>query len=369
MLWNKRKPSESVWTAVAAPDRSGLRAADPDRALDALGRLLESYGRFAFDTELTVAALREQCAAWAQRIVLGEPRRETAEAAPEAAAPERVVRDWHGLYRFFDDRRKAEGEYVVRSLGELRHAVYSLARSLGSSAAQDQSSDAEVERRLDVLARALGQPDMMQVRDAAGAVIQTTRAAFAQRREREARHVVELGQQVQKLRQELSDDCKNAGTDELTGLFSRVAYEQHQDQLATIGLLLEEPPWLVLIELDDDKGKGRRGSENDRLHEVSKCASRTFLRKQDFLARSGSTELAALLVEMTEPQLATALDRLLDGVRKLSPESRRGSSLTVSIGAARLRPDDEAQSWRARAEVALRRVKQAGGDDREIKGR
>jgi hypothetical protein len=42
MLWNRRKNSTTSEIAVASPDRSGVRVADVDRALDAVGTLLQT---------------------------------------------------------------------------------------------------------------------------------------------------------------------------------------------------------------------------------------------------------------------------------------------------------------------------------------
>src|SRR3954464_13206736 len=107
MLWNRRKPAESSRSDIAAADSSGIRTADADRALDAVGLLLKAYGRFAFDTEQAAVNIRQQCEHWAQRIVLGEGRRQS-----EAEGGGGVLRDWPGLQRFFDDQRRQENEYV-----------------------------------------------------------------------------------------------------------------------------------------------------------------------------------------------------------------------------------------------------------------
>src|SRR5690349_21294786 len=96
LLWNKRKPTESSRSDIAAADSSGVRSADPDRALDAVGTLVKAYGRFAFDTEQAAVNVRQQCEDWAQRIVLGEVRRPN-----EAEGSGGVLRDWPGLQRFF----------------------------------------------------------------------------------------------------------------------------------------------------------------------------------------------------------------------------------------------------------------------------
>ncbi|MEO8181184.1 MAG: GGDEF domain-containing protein [Deltaproteobacteria bacterium] len=359
MLWSKRKTTDPFRSAVATADSSGVRAADPDRALDALGTLLKAYGRFAFDTEQAAISIREQCEHWAQRIVLGEPRRQN---DTEGSS---LLRDWPGLHRFFEDHRRAESEYVTRTLGGLRGTVLALARCLGGSAGEDRESDARVERGLESLSRSLARGDMPGVSQAADIVIETARESMSQRRSREARHVADLGERLRDLREDLSVGLKNAVVDEVTGLLGPAAYEQQLDQLCALGMLLEQRPWLAVIEVG--KSGSRSAAVDDAaLREVSKVVSRTFLRKEDFLARSGAKEFAVLLADMTEEQLVAAFDRLLAGMHKLAEGRRRGDAPTVSIGLACSRLDEEAASWRQRADLALARAKEDGGDRYQI---
>jgi diguanylate cyclase (GGDEF)-like protein len=361
MLWNKRKPSDPSRAGVAAPDAaaetSAVRSADPDRALDAVGSLLKAYGRFAFDTEQAAASVREQCEHWAQRIVLGEGRRQQNTQDDDGTS---LLRDWHGLHHFFDAQRKQETEYVTRSLGGLRSTVLALARCLGGGAGEDQESDAQVERGLQALARAVAQGDVVGVSKAASAVIESARGSMQQRRTREARHTAELGERLRALQDDLSVGLKNAVLDEVTGLLGPAAYEQQLDQLSALGMLLEQRPWLAVIEIGKS-GSSRPTVDDAALREVSKVVSRTFLRKEDFIARSGAKEFAVMIADMTEEQLAAAFDRLLLGIQKLAEGRRRGDAPTVAIGLARARSNEEATSWRSRAELALDRAKQDGG--------
>ncbi|HVZ32453.1 MAG TPA: hypothetical protein VG963_08505, partial [Polyangiaceae bacterium] len=209
MLWNKSK------LQVASPSRSGMRVSEADRALDALGTLLKTYGRFAFDTERAASLLREQCEHWAQRIVLGEASRGDAPSAEPGAS---LVRDWHGVQAFFTEQRRSEGEYVARSLGGLRNTVLALARCLSSSIGEDRSADARVESSLAGLARAIAGGDTAAITRNASAVIEAARDSIAKRRSREARHVQKLGEQLRELQSELAQGLKNTVTDPATGL-------------------------------------------------------------------------------------------------------------------------------------------------------
>lgn len=356
MLWNKRKQSEPPRDS---PDQSGCRVADADRALDAVGTLLKTYGRFAFDTDERAATIREQCELWAHRIVLGDAKPKDGKATSAG----HILRDWHGLHTFFDRQRKEESEYVSRSFGGLRRAVLALARSLGGTVGEAQESDARVAREIDALSRALSRGDVSEITSAASSVIDTTRSAMSRRREREARHVAELDQQLRELRETLAEENKAAIIDELTGLFDAGAYQHQLEQLSAIGPFLEHRPWLALISIDGGAGSESKSRDgDDAVLEVSKCVSRAFLRKQDFVARSGSQEFAVLLVDMSERELAAALERMLDAMRKPPRGLRRTKPPTVSIGLSRLRPGEEAANWRARSDAALRRARQNGGD-------
>jgi diguanylate cyclase (GGDEF)-like protein len=297
--------------------------------------------------------VREQCERWAQRIALGEPRQPDEERGGGAAP----LRDWAGLHRFFDEQRRHESEFVGRSLSGLRGTVLAMARFLGGGAGEDRDSDAHVELCLQALSRALGTGDMPGVSRAAAVVIDSAREAMGRRRSREARQVAELSERLRELREDLAEGLKNAVVDATTGLLGRAAYEQQLEQLCALGALLEQRPWLAVVEIRPGRGTSL---DDASLCEVSKVVTRTFLRKQDFVARSGSRELAILIADMTEEQLAAALERLLAGVRKLSDAHRYAPS--VAIGVACCRASDEVESWRARADLALARAKEDGGD-------
>lgn len=365
MLWTRRKIIVSPPTPGGAPDTSGYRPSEPSRALDALGTVLSIYSKFAFDTERSAAEIRQECAQWAQRILLGEPRPARGDAAGATEdAPPPVARDWHGLERFFTGLREQESAFVVRSIAGLRKVVLELARSLAASAGEDQESDAAVEERLSALSGALQSGELARVSRAAAAVIETTRGAMARRRAREAGHIQSLGKELRRLQDELGADTTAAGTDAVTGLYSRAAYEQQLEQLAAIGTLLDPRPWLIVIapELPRRPGASAAKLSDDKLREASKCVNRTFLRRLDFVARTGQSEFSVLLADMTREQVSSAAERLLGAARELGRGARRNDALSFSIGMAQLRPSEDVERWRARAEVALGRSRQDGGD-------
>jgi diguanylate cyclase (GGDEF)-like protein len=379
MLWNRNKPTEPSRPAVNPGNASGYRVAEPDRALTAIGTLLTLYGRFAFDAVEAASSLRERCDEWAQRLMLGEGRRPgAADAATgggaEGAPAASVSRDFRGVERFFEEVRKGEAAFVHEQLGGLRRTVLALARTLGNGVGEDRDADAQLEQQLSGLSQAVEQGDIRLIARTATSVIETSRTFMAQRRQRETRHVQKLDQELRTLRDKLSTGYDKASSDELTGLFGRTQDEQQLDQLSAIGALLEEPPWLLLIDVaagkretpkrDDGKADGakRRPVPDATLREVSHCISRTFLRRHDFAARSGAHELAVLVVDMTQAEVVAATERLLGVVHNAGRSLGKSETPTVSIGLARLRPNDDPERWEARARVGVERAIQDGRD-------
>ena len=389
MLWNKRKPTDPA-RVVATADRSGYRVAEPDRALSAIGSLLESFGRFAFDTELAAGLVREQCEHWARRITLGEPANASRGAATEstmargvegstddppeattagAAEPApAVARDWRGLERFFAEQRKREGQYVERGMGALRRTVLSLGRALSLGMGEDRESDGVVEERLGALERALEHGDISLITRAANGTIEATRAALSKRREREARQATKLDKELRELRDALGGDAQRGAVDELTGLYSRGAYEQQLEQLCALGGLIEQPPWLVVIEVSAGKADaGRRANERRQVPDATLRAaghsvSRTFLRRHDFAARSGASELSVFVVDMKQAEVCAAIERLTVDLYNCGRSLARGEVPSVTIGVARLRANDDVDRWRTRADLALARAREDGGE-------
>jgi diguanylate cyclase (GGDEF)-like protein len=403
MLWNKRKATdpmrgtpaepkvmradaEASSAALARAPGSGSRADTPayrvpeaDRALTAVGTLLTLYGRHAFDTEHAATTIREHCEEWAQRIVLGVLQRgDAAEPTSSASQSLSAGRDWRGLERFFEQQRQREGEFVLKSLSGLRNTVLSLARSLGGSIGEDREADVMVEERLSVLSKAIDQGDVVGITRAATSVIEASRACMAQRRQRETKHSQKLDKELRSLRDSVADDGKS--NDELTGLFGRGPYEQQLDQLTAIGMLLEQPPWLCVVDVGAGKRdpnkreapkadpKKRRPVPDRTLREVSHCISRTFLRRQDFAARTGQNELCVLLVDMTRDEMAAAIERLLETVYSRSRDLPNNEVPVLNIGVVRLRANEDAERWRARADVGVERAREDGSDTYTIDG-
>lgn len=362
-LW--RRKEERANAEAALPILSSVDAYstnEADKALDTLAELFRIYGKFAFDTDLFEADdTKSGCEDWAKRLLVG--------GNPEDVVDGVFKRDYPGARRFLMDRRTSEAEYVTRSLGNLRQAIRSFARCLTSAVEDERKSDGEVTERLEQLGAALNQRDTDQVRTAALSVVSTVRRAVAQRRNREQAQIRELSSRLSELRDELTQAKEQASLDSLTELFNRASFDEHLGRVSDVGVLLSQRPWLLLLDIDHFK------SINDThghpagdavIKSVADTLSRTFLRKQDFVARVGGEEFAVVLVDTDEDGVRMLVERALQSIRRqVVSYGGKELSITISVGAAELQAGEMPATWYERADKALYMVKEGGRDDAE----
>jgi diguanylate cyclase len=369
MLWNKKRaPAESAPGPGAASQRPNDSPDTSSKALDVLTTLLRLYGQYCFDTDTIDASVAQaDCNAWATRISLADGRPSVEggiERAPQPAPG--PFRDWAGLVGFVQERRRSESEYVVRSLRSFREAILCFAECLGQTLGDERASDARIEQQLGTLSTALEARDPRRIGAEAQRVVEAVRRAIANRRQRELEQTGLLGARLQDLREELAEARKKADVDALTQLSNRAAFDQHVRHLASLGGLLGEAPCLILADLDHFKtinDNYGHPAGDEVLRQVSRCLSRTFLRKQDFVCRYGGEEFAAVLIDTTLSQAQILSERLLENVRGLMIQhAEHEIRPTASLGLAALGPGENASDWLARADAALYRAKHAGRD-------
>src|SRR5262249_14471485 len=159
---------------------------------------------------------------------------------------------------------------------------------------------------------------------------------------------------------------ERATMDALTRLYNRAAFDEHVTRISDLGLLLGTPPSLLMIDVDHFKRLNDTNGHpagDEALRRVSECLLRNFLRKEDFVARSGGEEFAVVLMDASLTDVRTLAERLRKNVRAMNIEHRGTSfSVTVSVGVASLVPGETATAWIDRADKALYAAKGAGRD-------
>jgi diguanylate cyclase (GGDEF)-like protein/PAS domain S-box-containing protein len=153
-----------------------------------------------------------------------------------------------------------------------------------------------------------------------------------------------------------------AVTDTLTGVWNR----RHGTELLSADLSARRPGHalsLLMLDIDHFKAINDTFGHQAGDHVLIEVASRLrrSLRGNDMVARWGGEEFVVLLRDCALPDAL----RLAEDIRAAIAEVPFGTlgSLTVSVGAAEVRADEDLTSWLGRADQALYRAKRAGRNE------
>lgn len=189
---------------------------------------------------------------------------------------------------------------------------------------------------------------------------------YALERQNRRRYLLNLqeSQLLKELQQAHANLILLSQTDELTGLANRRAMDEYLKQVWTSTQSEPQAVSLLLIEVDQLRPGGLladRAAADQCLKAVAQVLGSS-VRPKDLMVRFDAQSFAAILPDVENVEAMVAADRLLDMVRRLSPE---GEQVTVSIGVATAVPVDPHSSpdaLVARAQRALGRATVAGRD-------
>ncbi len=162
-----------------------------------------------------------------------------------------------------------------------------------------------------------------------------------------------VGNLVAKLRQQ-------AGTDVLTGLANRRSWEATLERELARAFRQHVPVAVAIIDLDAFKALNDRAGHQagDRVLKEVSAAWGDVIREEDMLARPGGDEFGLVLPNCPQHEALRILDRL----RKRTPD------LTFSAGLASWDGSETASALLERADIALYRAKNRGGNDTVVAG-
>jgi diguanylate cyclase (GGDEF)-like protein len=366
MLW-RRKQGKDEAAADAEPAAASTSGRSPeaelDRALDAVGALLRTFGKLAFDMpEQTAKDTCESCEQWAQHLIV----RATHPAERGGESRGSAERDWSGAVRFFTDTRRAENHYLQQTLHDFRLAIWEFVTSLHHALLGDAESDAHVRQHLLRLRDAAENPSTDALKREAISVAGAIAQVLEERQQRQRSQATELGARVAALARELEEARRESAIDALTGLYNRRAFDEQAARAATLYSIVEQPLSIVLFDIDHFKNVNDTYGHpvgDEVLRRVSRCLVGTFLRRDDFLARYGGEEMAVVLRDTRIVDAQTVTERMLKAVRGLAFEhAGKSFGVTVSAGVAQFQPGETQLQWIARADRALYAAKAAGRD-------
>ncbi len=177
--------------------------------------------------------------------------------------------------------------------------------------------------------------------------------------EREAKR-----QEAEQLSREL---MKLAVTDSLTGLANRRGIFEQAERMRAAAAQLRERMVVLMLDLDKFKRvndlRGHRVGDNV-LTEMARAVE-SQLRRHDVAGRIGGDEILILLPETDTEGGRVLAERIRDSIASAGSPTA-GDAVTCSIGLAAADPADSVAEIVHRADEALYRAKQAGGNCVEV---
>lgn len=364
---SEKTSAPPVVTPVEPPDDKTAPSRETGIVLDALGSILQYYGKLAFDTDLRSGDdARRLVHGWMLHATMGAPRPDHADDRPSAGV---FYRDWKSLVQFFGETRRDENKYVVRALDDMRSVVWSFVAAMHQVVIEGHEESRIAGDHLGRMRIAVESNSTDLIKREALAVVSVMEQLMEHRKERQKAQFAVLADKLKGLGRELEDARRESVLDPLTGLANRKAFDEYVTRSIELHSLLAQPASIMMIDVDNFK------RINDTfghpagdlvLRQISNVLARTFLRRVDFVCRYGGDEFAVVLQETkveSAQLLAERLRRQMHELRPIEvPEVAEPPQLTLSIGVAELLVGDDAVAWITRADSALYLSKRAGRD-------
>jgi len=366
-------PAESVEEKSSDSKETGI-------VLDALGSLLQQYGKYAFDTDSRSAdEIRRLVHAWMLHATMGAPRPDQVDDRPSAGV---FYRDWKGLSHFVTETRRDESKYVVRALDDMRSVVWAFVAAIHQVVVEEHEESRIAGDHLGRMKVAVASNSTDLIKREALAVVSVMEQLMEHRKERQRQQFAVLADKLKHLGRELEDARRESTLDPLTGLANRKAFDEYITRSIELHSLLGQPATLMMIDVDNFKAINDaygHPAGDLALRQVANVLSKTFLRRVDFVCRYGGDEFAVILQETKLGNAQLLAERLRRQVQEMRPlegiaqggdaaapdgEEERSElpQLTLSIGVAELIVGDDAVAWVKRADGALYQSKRSGRD-------
>lgn len=349
--------TSAVPPAVLAPSDAG--AALPE-ALDALGRVLEAYQEWGFDTaERSAATMGKLCGRFRDHLLEGRPLNDDAHQA--VVPPE--ARRYAAIAEFLWQQRRDEKLFVEAALADLRDALWACVNRVQAAVAADVKAEAATGVQVQRVQQAITKMETGSVKQEVLQAISNMEEIAKERRSLQTTQYGALAARIDQLGSQLEALKKENETDVLTGLGNRKRFESALVRATQTSLLGRQPLTLVMLDMDGLKGINDgfgHPAGDEAIKAFADCLSRVFLRNTDILCRLGGDEFAAILPNTEARVVARMADRLITQVAEtsltLAPRARMGASM----GYSGLQPGESPEQWVARTDAALYRAKAAG---------
>lgn len=332
-----------------------------DGALDTLSSVIRVMGdeSFQLDQDFDPSTFRDLCKEFSCHVENG-----AAVSSFDIDVSSDGRREWAHVRRFFADRRRAESKFVNERLNDYRGVVEDLVGGLRSIAERDQATESDVIDSLNCIKDAIGTGALPQIKQALSQTVEKVNATFAEQKRQYEKQLAELNDRMSNLRQDLVAAREEMKRDALTDTYNRGAFDMAIEQSLNLHFLLNQPVTLVLIDLDNFKGINDtygHAAGDEVLRSVGECLERSFIRKNDIVARYGGDEFAVILNDTSAANATQVVERFLKTIEDISvPYAPDDTRITCSAGYTEIHESDSIEALIQRADRGLYKAKHAG---------
>ncbi len=177
------------------------------------------------------------------------------------------------------------------------------------------------------------------------------------------RQLSQMEQETQELQVMLMENREKLLYDALTGVYSRMAYDERIAQELARWNRYGTPFSYVILDIDHFKRINDTYGHNagDKALKIVAQLMLQYLRQSDYVFRIGGEEFVLLLTNTPAASADTMTQKLRDGIAGSSFHFKgEPVSLTLSAGITETRPNDDFESIYERADQALYKAKHSG---------
>jgi len=187
--------------------------------------------------------------------------------------------------------------------------------------------------------------------------------ATEERNEKLAQQISQMEQETQELQIMLQENRTKLMYDALTGVYSRIAYDERILQEISRWNRYQNPFSYVILDIDHFKRINDTYGHNagDKALKIVAQLMQSYVRQSDYVFRIGGEEFVLLLSSTDVDSAATMVEKLRRGIAESSFHFKgEPVTLTLSAGITETRDGDNIESIYERADNALYRAKNSG---------
>jgi len=263
---------------------------------------------------------------------------------------------------------KIHKEYLGEREKDFKEIIDILTKAMMDLGVENQNYNERIYKQTENIEKLTLLDNIKAIKSAIKEEVSQIRASIIEKQETDNRQITTLSKKVSTLETQLKKAESESLKDGLTGIYNRLAFDNHIKNKVEMNAIGRSPFSLLMIDIDDFKkindAYGHQVGDRVILAVVQKFLA--FIRTDDFPARYGGEEFAIVLSGATlrnavkkGKQICKALAATRYSVSN-ADDNDQYLNITVSVGVAYAHKDDTVETVIRRADNALYQAKQAG---------